>query len=170
MNFFSAIYTKSNVIFLDFDGVCNSFETGSYLTHTPDQYGVDPKIMDRINDICVKTDARIVISSNWRRFEPDGSYRFNKNWYKNPIMKLVENLGHHIAGCLPLDRHITKSEALQLWFEDHPDFEGNYAILDDDEREGFQHVPRFKKNFWLTDMRYGVTDSIKNEIIKHFTD
>lgn len=37
---------------------------------------------------------------------------------------------------LPKDRHINKSQALELWFEMN-DFNGEYVIFDDDEREGF---------------------------------
>ena len=34
-----------NLIFLDFDGVCNSFECGSYLNYKNTKYGYDEKII-----------------------------------------------------------------------------------------------------------------------------
>ena len=38
---------SGNILFLDFDGVCNSFNKGSYLTHEPDDYGMDMDIIKR---------------------------------------------------------------------------------------------------------------------------
>jgi hypothetical protein len=161
-----------NLIFLDFDGVCNSFDYGSYLNHKNTKYGYDEKIIKRLRHICKYGNARIVISSNWRRFPLDGSYTFTYNDEKvtchNPLPKLCDALGDLIVGTLPKDRHMSKSEALEIWFEYNQQFDGKYAILDDDLREGYQYVPAFKKNLWLTDPMFGLTDKIADEILKHF--
>lgn len=172
------IYTKTNskqhenLIFLDFDGVCNSFENGSYLNLENTKYGYDNDIIKRLRYICKHGNAKIVISSNWRRFPIDGTYTFTYNDKKvtceNPLPSLFHEIGDLIIGTLPKDRHINKSEALELWFEYNQDFDGKYAILEDDPREGYQYVTSFKKNLWLTDPKYGVTDKIADEIVKHF--
>lgn len=158
-----------NILFLDFDGVCNSFKTGSYATHSPEEYGFDEHMMQRIETICKKTDARIIISSNWRRFGIGDSYKFNENYYKNPLPKLYSRIGHLIDGTLPKYRHMTKSTALELWMECHPEFDGKYAIVDDSFYEGFQDNPKFSKNFFKTDPEDGLTDSIAKQIIKHLS-
>src|SRR5271170_150041 len=56
------------VLFLDFDGVLNSYrfmleERGMGRTGVA---GLDPKAMTHVNYICGKTDAMIVVSSSWR--------------------------------------------------------------------------------------------------------
>lgn len=156
-----------NLLFLDFDGVCNSFKTGSYLTHEPSDYGVDPAIIKRLREICKEADARIVISSNWRRYAVDGKFTFDGKQYVNPLRFIYSTVGDLVVGTLPLDRHISKSEALTLWFEDNSDFKGNYAILDDDRREGFQWTSKFVDNFWLVDAEFGLTEEIKGQVIRH---
>ena len=157
-----------NILFLDFDGVCNSFAEGSYLTHEPDKYGVDLEIIDRIKEICSSRRASIVISSNWRRFEPDGYWVYNGNKYFNPLPGLYDLLGDRIIGTLTKERYLSKSEALELWFEDNEDFKGKFAILDDDPREGFQNSIVLNRNFWMTNPRFGLTERIKEEILDHF--
>ena len=157
-----------NVLFLDFDGVCNSFDCGSYMVHDPSSYGPDPKILARIREICETCNAKIVISSNWRRHPADAVFVYKDMDYRNPIHHIYDNLGEFVIGTLTKEGHITKSEALELWFEDNPWFNGKYAIVDDDQREGFQFNPRYRPNFWLTERRYGLTERIKSEIIKHF--
>lgn len=69
-------------------------------------------------------------------------------------------LGDMYDGTLPKDHHITKSQALVLWFEENPNFNGKFIIFDDDLREGFQDTYEYgiKDNFILTDMYIGLTD------------
>lgn len=162
--------TSDVLLFLDFDGVCTSAEEGGYVSNPPSLYGPSPAILDRIRSICNETGAKVVVSSNWRRFPDDGEWPFLGNVYVNPLPKLRECLGELIVGTLPLDRHITKSEALTLWFEDNPDFRGRYAIVDDDTGEGFQDVPSFLRHFWLTDPNLGITDEIAADIVRHLRD
>ena len=70
-------------------------------------------------------------------------------------------LGKRYAGTLPKDRHINKSQALILWFEQHPEFDGEFVILDDDKREGFQNTFEYDINnhFILTNPEWGLTNS-----------
>lgn len=156
-----------NVLFLDFDGVCNSYEHGSYVTHDPDDYDVDPDIMYRIREICIRCNAKVVVSSNWRKFPPDGSYRFNNRRYFNPLKKLYKNIGDLIVGTLTSKPQTSKLDALEMWFDVHPDFDGRYAIVDDDQWECIQDHWEFRKNLWLTDREFGLTEQDKEEIIKH---
>lgn len=54
--------------------------------------------------------------------------------YVNPLPELLRILDGKVAGILPKDRGLRKSEALMLWlrgFKDVP----NFVIFDDDLRE-----------------------------------
>ena len=81
-----------NILFLDFDGVCNSYNCGSYVTSDSKTYGIDEKIMPRLKEICVKGNAKIVISSNWRRYgKRGGCQRIKKEEYlENCTLKNIE--------------------------------------------------------------------------------
>ena len=59
------------LIFLDIDGVVTSCMTtpGSYMNHEPSDYGPSPDCVERLKRLCDVTNAKIVISSNWRKFE-----------------------------------------------------------------------------------------------------
>lgn len=161
---------SGNILFLDFDGVCNSFNEGSYLTHEPDDYGMDMDIIERIKEICSERHAKIVITSNWRRFDSDGYWVYNGKSYFNPLPGLYRILGDRIIGTLTTERYLSKSEALELWFEKHEEFQGRFAIVDDDPREGIQNNLKFRKHFWQTTPKYGLTERIKEEIIDHLED
>jgi histidinol phosphatase-like enzyme len=63
---------ETKLLFLDFDGVLNSYEEGGYKTHTPEEYGPSITICNKIIKLCKETGAKIIISSNWRKFKPDG--------------------------------------------------------------------------------------------------
>lgn len=157
---------NSNLLFLDFDGVCNSWSCGSHVTHKPDEYGSDPSIVRRIGEICSRCNARIILSSNWRRFPADGVWRYRERDYVNPLPSLYRQLGHLIDGTLTTERHLSKCEALELWFEYNPSFDCRYAIVDDNPKEGFQSSG-FSGSFWLTNPEFGLTEKIKDEIVKH---
>ena len=149
-----------NLIFLDFDGVVTSKEEGGYKWNPPEKYGPSKTIIKRLKKLCDDTNSRIIIASNWRKFEPDGYYTFPEGRVQNPLSKLKNMLGDYIIGSLPPDRYISKSQSLELWFEDNDDFKGNYVIFDDDLAEGYQYNPSFRKRFILVDSEFGLTDEI----------
>lgn len=155
-----------NLIFLDIDGVCNSFNHGSYLTaETEDDYGLNETIINRIIWFCNETKSKIVISSNWRRFKDDGCWRYSGLKCRNPLPKLKQLLGNLIFDTLTLERHICKADATIIWFKDNLDFSGNFVIFDDDEIENFQDTRRFNinKHFVLTNPKDGLTKENLNQ-------
>ena len=149
-----------NLIFLDFDGVVTSKEEGGYKWNPPEKYGPSKTIINRLKKLCDDTNSRIIIASNWRKFEPYDYYTFAEGRVQNPLPKLREMLDDYIVGSLPPDRHISKSQSLELWFEYNEDFKGNYVIFDDDLREGYQDKPSFQKRFILVESEFGLTDEI----------
>ena len=151
-----------NYIFLDIDGVLTStLETpGSYINHSPAEYGISASCIERLIKLADTCNAKVVISSNWRRFPDDGVWVHSKEkQLKNPLPGLKKKLGSRYIGDLTHERHLTKSEALELWFEDGDiDWkECHFVVFDDDFREGFSWS-KFRKHFILTDNTCGLTD------------
>lgn len=150
-----------NVIFLDFDGVMTSMrETpGSYLLGEK-TYGVSKSCVDNLKTLCIEANAKVVITSNWRKFEPDGVWHQTHGDFKNPLPVFIDNIRDLYAGSLSPDRHVSKLDALRRWFSENGTPSG-YVIFDDDLREGFQDS-EFAGNFVLTDYKVGlVQDDIE---------
>ena len=150
------------LIFLDYDGVVTStLETpGSYRNHKIAEYGTSPKCVKRLLNLCKKTHAKIVITSNWRKFPPDGFWhRYDNVQVPNNLPAFKHLLGDLVYSELPPVRHTTKSEAMELWTEEHDEFNwktSKYVIFDDEAKEGFQ-ISKFKEHFIMTDV-VGLTD------------
>lgn len=152
---------KYPVIFLDFDGVLTARDTtpGSYLSNSGEDYGMSERCYGFLTDLISASDAKVVITSNWRRYQPDGvwsSLEFGQ--FKNPLPKLLDRLGDLYVGSLPKTRHVTKSQALRIWADENriDTDELNYVIFDDDRREGFQDS-EFARHFVLTNSDVGLT-------------
>lgn len=151
-----------NLIFLDIDGVLTSMDDtpGSYITHSPADYGISPTCFSRLLQLCQETDAKVVISSNWRNFEFGQTWSYNHMPYSNPIDDVISRLGDLYVGSLPRARHVPKSSALREWVKDNEiDIRSiNYVVFDDDDaREKFS-LSEFADNFIPTDVRTGLTD------------
>ena len=60
------------LIFLDLDHVLTNTELdqSSFLSYDPEKYRLSSINLKWLNKILDETDAKIVISSNWRRFVP----------------------------------------------------------------------------------------------------
>ena len=155
---------KDRFIILDFDGVVTScLETpGSYITNRDESYGASPSCLNRLIELADSTGAKIVVSSNWRRFDDTGRCSFWNSsahgTHANPLPALRKALGPRDLCDLPKERHIKKSEALRRWFAEKQidPSTAEYVIFDDDESEGFGQS-EFGDRFILTDYRTGVT-------------
>jgi hypothetical protein len=152
-------------VILDVDGVMTDLDSdiGSYITHSGEKYGVSKDPLNRLMRLLSDTGAKVVISSNWRRFDETGPGSIWRNMLyegtHNPLPKLKASLKSCWLCDLPKVRHITKSQALRMWFdENHLDPEKcKYVIFDDDMREGFAES-EFKDHFIHTDYHTGLTD------------
>ena len=160
------LLVRTNLVVCDIDGVLTSMEPdgGSYINHEPEDYHISDTCYDRLIRICDQNKAKVLISSNWRRFPKGGYYDFHgkgKKYYSQ-LDKLAERLGKkYYFGDLPHDRHLTKSQALELWFEHNPEFRKRFVIFDDDPREGFASS-RYAKHYIETDVKTGISeDDIK---------
>lgn len=114
------------VIFLDIDGVCNY----DLWYRNPERYNlqesdIDPKCINLINNLCNLSNAKIVISSDWR--------------YDKYYKKRLERAGlKNIIGCTPIfqwdyymqDLDPTRGDEINKWLEHHPKVT-KYCIIDD---------------------------------------
>lgn len=152
----------SYYIFLDIDGVLTSQQEtpGSYINHDPEEYGLSKSCVKRLLKLADQLKAKVIVSSNWRRFTDDGTCYIATKVVKNPLPALKKALGNRYIGDLTHEPHLTKSEALELWFEDTGlDWKAcRYVVFDDDPREGFSQS-KFKSHFILTNNETGLTEA-----------
>ena len=123
---------KPRVLFLDFDGVCNSHQfITNYLNHfnqpTDKTYiiseHIDPVCVERVNRIVDALDADVVISSAWRKafsLEELESFLRGKGFTGNII-------GHTSIRTTPQFR----GNEIQDWMNEHGVTKNNIIILDD---------------------------------------
>ena len=133
------------VIFLDVDGVLNSNSTNAI---SPNGYvGVSDKYVKLLRRIVNETDAKVVLSSDWRLDHgPDYKYLTNKLWYKGGIRLFSEtpNIGWEWRG-----------NEIKTWLSEHEDVE-NYVILDDISFPDF--MGDLEDHLIETDPTIGLTD------------
>lgn len=129
------------IIFLDVDGVLNSYRNVAAFDHyphpgEPDVLHGQPNIMaesnlDRIaigmiRAICKKTGAKIVLHSTWRiHVNP---IEWGKKW-NLPI----------IAGT---DGNVGKPQSIKIWLGEtqrNVEYVSHYAIIDDDDMDDREH-------------------------------
>lgn len=152
------------VIFLDLDHVLTNtdIDSTSFKHLDPSRYKLSKANMRWLDKILEKTGAKIVVASNWRKFSPPSiNWLYRGKLYSSLLEPFKELYKSHIVGMLPPKRHTTKSECLELWFEDNPWMSkttGKYVILEDDIREGYQENPFFAKHLILTDYHVGLTE------------
>lgn len=164
---------NQRIVFLDIDGCLTSIEDGSsFLLMNPETYRISESRLELFLDFLEKADAKVVISSNWRRFPDDGYWVASKTIrFKNHLPELRSIIGARYIGDLPADRHLTKSESLILWGEINDiDFGRlNYVIIEDDEREGFKEIFEFRKHYVQCNVETGITEKQCQEAFEIIT-
>ena len=153
------------VLFLDIDGILTNINDGSsFLCGDPSTYRISEKNLANLMTLLEKEPKlKIVISSNWRRFEGDDpSWTCFGKTYHGCLPKHRTILKKWIIGDLTHERHLNKAEALELWFEDNEWMSKNnskYVILEDDVlREGFSMHPIFYKHTIETSPQFGLSE------------
>jgi len=152
------------VIFLDFDGVVTAKNgtPGSYMTHSLDEYGPTPVCVNRLMKLVEDSGAKIVISSNWRKFDVDGPGSIWENpWYggvKNPLPKFIPMLGGAYLESLPAIR-LCKAAVADYWLLVKGNAVESFIALDDMcTHEGYDRFETFKDRYINTDPETGLTD------------
>lgn len=167
--------TKTNIIFLDFDGVLNSERSVVAYRSDLHNIGWQPEGLDEIAVRLVRTlaeeaNASVVISSSWRFHYPDeqlAKFLSSKGWPSCPIightpnisyLGMYSNSGYNVAfrgneiGAF-LDEFVASGKELGTWviLDDSKDFHYNETTMG-----GF----RSKQPVVNTDPRIGF--SLKN--------
>ena len=121
------------VIFLDIDGVLNY--TNWYISekyqelqwNEDNEIDVDPLCSERINNICKKTGAKIVITSDWRISWYSTTMRLERGGI-NPEY-IIDKTPEHLWNTPPMfDR--SRGSEIEHWLMLHPNCDG-YVIIDD---------------------------------------
>lgn len=137
------------IIFLDFDGV---------ITTKKSDWTFDADKMNMVKRICDATDAKIVISSSWRRYTLEKTIDF--------ITKGEEEVGNlpfaHVEDIIGItDRmyafkhgnrenhyYLPRGIEIKQWLKEHREIT-NYVILDDDcdilleQKDNFVHTDSY---------------------------
>lgn len=138
------------IIFLDIDGVLNSYAT---------LYKITTEKLKLLNDLIELTGAKIVISSSWRIGSKDVKDFLDKNFSKstfilnNPNQELIDNIFYKNTIGLTDTFGPGRGDEIQRWLDSHEDIE-SYVILDDD----LDMLDEQLYNFVQTDTYFGLTD------------
>ncbi len=106
-----------NVIFLDFNGVLDTYENIDE---------INEENLQRLKYIVEETNAKVVISSSLKN-----SYYYTGHFSQHlqNIIRKIENTGIQIVGITPQAKN--REEEIILYLKEHPEVD-NYCILDDD--------------------------------------
>lgn len=138
---------KEKILFLDVDGVLNSWKTGG-------RYALKRACLRRLEKIVRDTDCKIVLSSTWRRDEY--ALKRLKRVLKYRGIVLYSTTSYIPSGPRGLE--------IQAWLVQNPNPNGyKFAIVDDDSDMLDHQLP----HFFQTDGEYGMTDTIAYRIIYH---
>lgn len=149
-------YNDYKLVFCDFDGVLTSKQTKTYFNPDPTKYKFAETLVDKLIWLCEKSGAKVLMTTNWRKFPIDGYWQKGDVKYNNPLQSILKRLGDFCIGTLPPERHITKSDLLEMWIEDN-DYKNNFVIFDDDRSEGFE-MSKHCNHFVLIDNEVGLSD------------
>lgn len=131
------------VLFLDIDGVCNSYSTNQRIQGF---LGIDPVLADRVKEIVKATACFVVLSSSWR----------HQAYLRQEVAQQVVYFGDMTIS-LP-DK--PRGEEVKEWLDRHQEFK-SVAILDDNS-DFLEGQPLFQ-----TSMDTGITEEIKEAVIAH---
>lgn len=109
---------------------------------------VDPLCVDRINLLCEKTGAKIVVSSDWR-IATNWQNRLERAGLKN----IIDKTPITVFGQYGKTYHFSRGEEIQMWLESHLSVK-NYVIIDDREDMQQNQLDHFVK----VNSYYGFTD------------
>lgn len=153
---------KSNIIFLDIDGVinplCNYNCTYNVFGESfPSVFWIEFKNFVFLKRIIKDTNAKVVISSSWRADKP----------YLEIILELFYNNRIDVIGTTPcFGKKNERYKEIKQWLEDN---KSNYniekfLIIDDQKDAGIG----FEDNFYQTDGSTGITEECSVKIIDYF--
>lgn len=155
---------KNKIIFMDVDGVLN-YTKWYYDDRNPGNlYGqegeIDPECVRRIVNICEKTGAKIVLSSDWR-IDKNSIKRLERAGFPEGLIfsqtpELIWDCFNPYA-CTDYSR----GREIDIWLNEHPDTY-DYVIIDD--REDFSDEQK-RLHYIHVDPYIGFTDKNMEDAI-----
>lgn len=133
------------VLFLDVDGVLNTYNSGGIYTLTKSKLRLLQYIVEQTN-------CKIVLSSTWRKGRD----------HMVVLIRALNYRGLRIHDVTP--RIGIRGVEVANWMADNTDVGVVYAILDDVD----DFLPYQKSNLFLTDSNVGLTKEIADKVISHF--
>lgn len=135
------------VLFLDVDGVLNTYDSDGYLNINKNRLRILRRILE-------ETGCRIVVSSTWRISHDTRARLVNKLKWKG-----LEVYGWTTTEKLLDDQK--RGHEIEHWLDTHEGID-SYCIIDDDN----DMLPSQANHFVLIDGRVGLTDAYANVIIQ----
>lgn len=121
------------IIFLDIDGVLNGdiyFSTNGHKNKSYPISQIDTRRVELLNKIIERTDAKVVLSSNWRLMHKlkEVNDILNECGFKGELIGETDDL-------CSFNRFLVRGNEILKWWQDHErDFRLiNYVIIDDDK-------------------------------------
>lgn len=130
------------IIFLDFDGVINcQTRWKKYCVQVDEQSSsmIDPVAVRRLAALVKETDARIVISSTWRRFYALADLR--------RFLALFGIPDDVVIGVTPILPGEQRGREIRFWLNTHPDVTAFVVFDDDADMESVE--ANFVQTSWL---------------------
>ena len=123
-------YRRDRVIFLDFDGVLNSWQWAKR-TNQSGLLGIDPEAVSRVREIVERTGCLIVVSSTWRLSRSVEALRevFASKGYPEPV-PIIGKTRADVSYPEPA-RENKRGCEIQAWLDEHHEVT-TICILDDD--------------------------------------
>ena len=145
------------IIFLDIDGVLNSFATFTEIHNEWKLTGIRRVAIDLnkvllLKEIVDNTGAKIVLSSSWRNFcKMKHGKPVTKNQNLHDLIEILNNNGLYIYDITPKLRSGIREEEIRKWME-NKDIE-SFIVIDDDcaDLQGFIGKELVKTSFIKTD-------------------
>lgn len=145
------------IIFLDFDGVITTAKSG---------YAIDPEKVDLLLKIIEKTDAKIVVSSSWRRATVEATKEYlSETAFVDYIVGVTRKFDVYTGeryGYLSVPRGME----IKFWLDTTEENIESYVILDDETDMLIDQEPYFI----LTDMYLGLSEEDVEKAIKILND
>ena len=124
------------IIFLDIDGVLNSFNDFDEMFLEFQLTGVKRVVIDinkvlRLKEIIDKTGAKIVLISSWKKYlKRRGDTFITNNKNMQDIMDILNNNGIDIYDIAPSTLTSNREKEIRLWLKNKD--VSNFIIIDDD--------------------------------------
>lgn len=136
------------ILFFDFDGVITTYQS---------KWKIDMDKVKIVNDICDKTDAKIVVTSSWRigyRGVVSVFHEFLKQYFIKHEYVGIFKYNKFIDNIIGMtDSGSCRGNEIKFYMNEHPDIE-NYVIIDDDS----DMLDEQLFNFVQTDTYEGITE------------